>query len=103
MIAAGITINGLPIVLKPPTGMFDLANLDRYYAEGVVGGTGAFMIAIREPAEFRTATRRKLLLEIAHRSEPTLPTPVQAAAPANASDCMAGEKQWRRYMEGAPR
>jgi Protein of unknown function (DUF1194) len=103
LIAAGITINGLPIVLKPPTGMFDLANLDRYYVDCVVGGTGAFMIAMREPVEFRTATRRKLLLEIAHRPEPTLLTPVQAAAPADASDCMAGEKQWRRYMEGAPR
>jgi hypothetical protein len=103
LIAAGITINGLPIVLKPPTGMFDLANLDRYYADCVVGGSGAFVIAIREPAEFRTATRRKLLLEIAHRPEPALLVPVQAASPADPAGCMAGEKQWQRYMEGAPR
>ena len=65
LVAKGIVINGLPIMLKLPAGFFDLADLDLYYADCVIGGTGAFMIPIKEKSEFQTATRRKLLLEIA--------------------------------------
>ena len=43
LVASGIVINGLPIVLKGRAfGMFDLEDLDRYYADCVIGGTGAF-------------------------------------------------------------
>ena len=45
-------------------------HLDRYYTDCVIGGTGAFMIPIREPSEFKTATRRKLLLEISGLETP---------------------------------
>ena len=38
LVAKGITINGLPIMIKAPTGWFDLANLDHYYEECVIGG-----------------------------------------------------------------
>lgn len=99
VLAAGIVINGLPIVLKRATGMFDLDDLDRYYADCVIGGTGAFMIPIREPGEFKTATRRKLLLEISGLEPPPRIVPVQGR---DMFDCSVGERQWRRFLDGMP-
>ncbi len=98
LVAAGIVVNGLPIMLKLAAGFFDLADLDRYYADCVIGGSGAFMIPIKQRSEFKTATRQKLLLEIAGRAPPARVIRVQA--PAEASDCLIGEQQWRRYMDG---
>jgi hypothetical protein len=100
LVANGVVINGLPIMVKLAQGFFDLPRLDLYYTECVIGGTGAFMIPIKERSEFQTATRRKLLLEIAGRE----PTPrlirAQLRMPDDASDCLVGEKQWQRYMDG---
>jgi hypothetical protein len=98
LIADGIVINGLPIMLKLASGFFDLADLDRYYADCVIGGTGAFMIPIKQRSEFKTATRQKLLLEIAGREPPARLVRVQASEAG--SDCLVGEQQWRRYMDG---
>lgn len=66
VLAAGIVINGLPIVLRPTMGYssWDLPNLDKYYASCVIGGPGSFMIPITKHDEFLTATRQKLLMEI---------------------------------------
>jgi hypothetical protein len=100
LVAQGIVINGLPIMLKLASGFFDLPDLDRYYADCVIGGTGAFMIPIKEKSEFQSATRRKLLLEIAGREPAARLIRVQAAQQAETSDCLAGERQWRRYMDG---
>lgn len=100
LVAKGITINGLPIVLKRPSSFFDMEQLDQYYNDCVIGGTGAFVIPIREPDEFRTATRRKLLLEIAGRQEPA-PRLIRVQARAEDDgkvDCFAGERRWNRYM-----
>jgi len=99
LVAQGIAINGLPILLKKPSSFFDIADLDVYYSECVIGGTGAFMIPIRERVEFKTATRRKLLLEIADDPQPGL-LPVQLSAPLSGGDCSFGEQQWRRYLDG---
>lgn len=101
LIAAGIVINGLPIVLKRGSswGMFDLENLDQYYTDCVIGGTGAFMIPVRETHEFQTATRRKLLLEI---SGAEMPARLFHAQNRETMDCSIGERQWRRYMDGMP-
>ena len=93
LVAKGIVINGLPIVLKLAQGFFDLAELDLYYADCVIGGTGAFMIPIKERSEFQTATRRKLLLEIAGYEPPARLIRAQATAPAERFDCLVGEKQ----------
>src|SRR5450759_3684519 len=65
VLAAGITINGLPIMLKRPNpGTMDIEELDIYYEDCVIGGPGAFVVPIRERAEFIAATRTKLVLEI---------------------------------------
>jgi Protein of unknown function (DUF1194) len=100
LVAKGIVINGLPIMLKLAQGFFDLAELDLYYADCVIGGTGSFMIPIKQPREFQTATRRKLLLEISGNEQPARVVRVQAPPPTERSDCLIGEKQWRNYMDG---
>jgi hypothetical protein len=100
LVAKGIVINGLPIMLKLAQGFFDLAELDLYYTDCVIGGTGSFMIPIKERSEFQTATRRKLLLEIAGYQPPARLIRVQASPPAERFDCLVGEKQWQRYMDG---
>ena len=104
LVKKGIVINGLPIMLKrdQPSGFFDINNLDTYYGNCVIGGTGAFMIPIRERAEFRTATRRKLILEISGLTpeQPARIIRTQASPPGAGMDCMVGERMWRRYMDG---
>jgi hypothetical protein len=56
-VAAGITINGLAIVNE-------VADLDRYYREQVIGGPGAFLIIARDYQDFAQAMREKLIREI---------------------------------------
>lgn len=99
VVADGIVINGLPLVLKAPGSFFDHPHLDQYYTECVIGGTGAFMIPVRERAEFRTATRRKLLLEISGAPVTARIVPVQNPVPGDGDDCMVGERAWRRYFD----
>ncbi|MDX2204399.1 MAG: DUF1194 domain-containing protein [Hyphomicrobiaceae bacterium] len=102
LVAKGVVINGLPIVLKRPTSYFDLENLDKYYQDCVIGGTGSFVIPIREPGEFRSATRRKLLLEIAGLAPPPEPRLIRVQAGRGDGeapiDCLAGERRWNRFM-----
>jgi hypothetical protein len=94
VLAAGISINGLPIVLKRPNSFtMDIDNLDIYYEDCVIGGPGAFVIPIREREQFKEATRTKLVLEIAGRTPERRVLPVQARAPR--VSCTIGEQMWR--------
>ena len=69
VVAKGITINGLPIMLKEPQpGSVDIKELDIYYEDCVIGGPGAFVVPIREREKFKEAIRTKLVLDIADRS-----------------------------------
>lgn len=97
VVAAGIIINGLPIMLKAPTSsMFDIPDLDQYYASCVIGGTGSFLVPVRDLAEFKLAIRRKLLLEISGLMPQARIIPVQNTQDDGA-DCLAGEKLWRGF------
>jgi hypothetical protein len=99
-IAAGVTINGLPVMLKRASlGYVDADELDVYYEDCVIGGAGAFVIPIRDRSEFVKATRTKLILEVAGRE------PDMRVIPANADkprvSCTIGEKVWReRWGDG---
>jgi hypothetical protein len=94
LVAAGITINGLPIMLKRPNSFtMDLENLDIYYEDCVIGGPGAFVIPIRQRDQFKEATRTKLVLEIAGRTPPPRVIPAQSRAPR--ISCIIGEQMWR--------
>lgn len=99
VLASGITINGLPIMLKRPNiASIDIENLDVYYEDCVIGGPGAFVIPIREREKFIEATRTKLLLEIAGRQPERRVIPVSAEAPR--VSCTIGEKMWRDRWGG---
>ncbi|MGH6943634.1 MAG: DUF1194 domain-containing protein [Geminicoccaceae bacterium] len=66
-VAAGITINGLPIMngRSNPWGGPPPADLDLYYEERVIGGPGAFIVVAQDFSAFASAILNKLLLEIA--------------------------------------
>ena len=99
VLAAGITINGLPIMLKRPTlGTMDIEDLDIYYEDCVIGGPGAFVVPIRERAKFIEATRTKLVLEIAGRQPQPRVMPASAQAPR--ISCTIGEKMWQDRWGG---
>jgi hypothetical protein len=53
----GVTVNGLAILNEDKY-------LDRYYANNVIGGTGAFVIAAADYEDFADAIIRKLIQEI---------------------------------------
>jgi hypothetical protein len=102
---AGIVINGLPIMINNGRrSVFDMDDLDDYYSDCVIGGPGAFMIAITERDQFVQATRTKILREIASVPDPMLPPGVRVI-PANTEsesrrkvNCGIGEQQWQeRY------
>jgi len=98
VLAAGITINGLPIMLKRPySGTMDIENLDEYYEDCVIGGPGAFVIPIREREKFIEATRTKLVLEIAGRQPEARIAP---AASRMRVSCTVGERLWQERWGG---
>ena len=57
-VAKGIVINGLPILNEDPT-------LDRYFADNVIGGPGAFKVAVQDFETFASSLMSKLVREIA--------------------------------------
>jgi len=94
VLAKGITINGLPIMLKRPNpSTMDIDQLDIYYEDCVIGGPGAFVIPIKERNQFKEAIRTKLVLEIAGRTPERRIVPASAAAPR--VSCTIGERLWQ--------
>ena len=57
-VAAGVTINGLPIIEVEP-------NLAEYYRDNVIGGPDSFVVVAGDSAAFGAAVLRKLLVEVA--------------------------------------
>jgi hypothetical protein len=99
VLAAGITINGLPIMLKRPyAGTMDVEDLDVYYEDCVIGGPGSFVIPIREREKFIEATRTKLVLEVAGRQPEWRVVPVSSRSPR--VSCTIGEKLWQERWGG---
>ena len=99
VLTAGITINGLPIMLKRPTpGTMDIENLDVYYEDCVIGGPGAFVVPIHDRKQFIEATRTKLVLEISGREPERRVVLVSAETPR--ISCTIGEKMWQDRWGG---
>ena len=93
-VAKGITINGLPIMLKAPTpATMDIEDLDFYYEDCVIGGAGAFVVPIQTREKFKGAIRTKLILEVAGRSPE--PSVIRAKASAPRVSCTIGEQLWQ--------
>ncbi len=97
VVSRGITINGLPVIndRRNEFGLQSMADLDRYYAECVVGGPGAFYVVANSFDDFADAILRKMLLEIAGRPpEPRL----WYAASTEPMDCAVGERRHREHF-----
>lgn len=97
----GITINGLPVMLKTG-GAFDIPDLDGYYRSCVIGGTGAFLVPVRSREQFVEAVKTKIILEVAGGPTPELTPPgglvIPAQGDAPPANCLVGERQWRERM-----
>ncbi len=90
----GITINGLPIMVKEPSySTMDIDNLDLYYEDCVIGGPGSFVVAIKDRDKFKEAIRTKLILEVAGRTPERRIVPVAEKEPR--VPCLIGEKIWQ--------
>lgn len=94
-VEAGITINGLPLLIQPsPT----YPEIERYYEECVIGGTGAFLLEARSRGDLATVIRRKLILEISggpKTDEGAAKFQLAAAEPH--VDCLVGERDRGRF------
>jgi hypothetical protein len=99
VIQAGITINGLPIMLKRSNfGTLDIEQLDVYYEDCVIGGAGAFVVPIKDRSKFIEATRTKLVLEVAGRQPEAKVIPASADKPR--ISCTIGERLWQERWGG---
>jgi uncharacterized protein DUF1194 len=94
-VAKGITVNGLPIMLRRP-GYLDIPELDIYYKDCVIGGQGSFMVPVRERDQFAQAIKTKILLEVAGLEWPQSLLMRTQAGPS--TNCLVGETQWRDRM-----
>lgn len=96
-VADGFILNGLPVMIRPERAYaMDIEDLDIYYADCVIGGPGSFMIPVRDVRDFVSATRSKLVQEIA--TIPAVPRIHRASAQAPRISCFIGESLWRRRM-----
>jgi hypothetical protein len=97
-LAQGVTINGLPLLIRPVRiAYMDIENLDWYYEDCVIGGPGAFMIPVRGPEAFSEGTRTKLVLDIATAPQAT-PLVRRASTEKPRVSCYIGESLWRQRM-----
>jgi hypothetical protein len=93
-LAKGIVINGLPIMVKEPSYLTtDIENLDLYYEDCVIGGPGAFILAIKDREKFQEAIRTKLVLEVADLAPPR--RIVRVAENEARVSCLIGERKWQ--------
>lgn len=99
VLEAGIIINGLPILVKPTTTWtaWDGPDLDLYYANCVIGGSGAFSIPIHKNEDFAVATRQKILLEVAGVTVKPRVVRVQDSRQGGAFDCAVYERNVGRH------
>jgi hypothetical protein len=103
VLARGITINGLPVTLRPSGpwstqyGNLPAPLLDVYYEDCVIGGPGAFFLSVQASEQLAEAIRRKLVLEIAGRAPALVPAQLAQAPPR--IDCLIGEKTRPQWLD----
>lgn len=93
--ALGITINGLPFMIKDPSGPYSIPDLDLFYQDCVITGENAFVIPVYEMERLVISIRQKLVQEISGLRPPR----TEKLHKASYSDCLIGEKM-RRNWEG---
>jgi hypothetical protein len=85
---------GPPRAGKPPAGFLE-TYLKSYYEHCVIGGLGAFVLGVGDPADFEKAIRRKVVNEIAGLSA-LLQLASNERLDLPAADCLThGQYQYR--------
>jgi hypothetical protein len=96
-VAAGIVINGLPVLISPAQ---NFPTLDRHFTDCVIGGEGAFALPVLSVGDLGEAIRMKLLREllaaVGHGNDKGR---VISAAAEPPTDCLAGEKERARRTD----
>jgi hypothetical protein len=69
-LAAGIVINGLAVLCRSCSGRPAGYDLERAFAERIIGGPASFVVTADGDTSFADAVRKKLVLEIAGRAPP---------------------------------
>lgn len=104
-LAKGIAINGLAIMTKQQPNVMDIADLDLYYEDCVVGGPGAFVVANRVESQLKDVVRTKLIREIAGPAQDQ--KIVRATEKQTRVSCLIGEQMWQerwgRPFEQSPK
>lgn len=90
-VAQGVTINGLPILLRGYDRR-DSVKVDAYYRDCVIGGVGAFVIPVRNSQQFPQETRAKIIREISGRGSSDVA--VQHAQTSSPTECDTSESLW---------
>ena len=97
VVAEGIVINGLPVLISPAQ---NFPTLDRYFADCVIGGEGAFALPVLSVSDLGEAIRMQLLRELlaagGHGNGNAKVMPAAAEPP---TDCLAGEKERQRRTD----
>ncbi len=94
VVSKGITINGLPLMLKRPSySTMDIEMLDEYYEDCVIGGPASFVVPVKDREKFVEAIRTKLVLEVAALTPPARVMKASAANPR--VSCTVGERMWQ--------
>jgi hypothetical protein len=97
VVAQGIVINGLPVLISPAQ---NFPTLDRYFADCVIGGEGAFALPVLSVGDLGEAIRMKLLRELLAAGEHgNGDANVILAAVEPPTDCLAGEKERARRTD----
>ena len=95
-VAAGITINGLPVMNGEPRmeGGPTLADLDLYYENCVIGGPRSFMVIARSFDDIERAIVAKLVYEIGDATPHRAPSRILHGVPRRPA-------RWRPFGPGA--
>ena len=94
-VAQGIVVNGLPLMTNSGyISSYDLKDLDKYYANCVIGGPGSFMVPVNDWEQFPEAVRRKLVQELAGPVSPSPEPPIVKVAAKTGYNCLVGEEMW---------
>jgi hypothetical protein len=102
-VSQGIVINGLPILSENSgfSARYQMPDIEAYYMDCVIGGTGSFAIVANGFEDFALAIRHKLILEISNLTprHPALPDD-SLLIPASAEPHSSGGTHSRSQHSG---
>jgi hypothetical protein len=90
VLAAGITINALALYCRGCSGPAGSGDVAQRYRDEIIGGPGAFVVAVETPDQFVETVVRKLILEIA-ALDPVLPDRPYRMSPIGSERLASGD------------